>query len=74
MIEAVRDGHAYIAPAEPIGCIEQPPSINRLAGLGWLEGGDPVAPAALFKAGVYHPVLTPAHPGDVAGPTSSFKP
>jgi hypothetical protein len=37
VIEAVRDGHTYIAPAEPFGCIEQPPSINRLAGLGWLE-------------------------------------
>ena len=66
-LRAVRDGHAYIAPSEPFGWIEEPPSINRLLGLAWLRGGDPLTLAALFNASVYNHVLTPAELLAVAG-------
>jgi len=47
-LRAVREGHAYIAPAVPFGWIEEPPSLNRLLGLMWLagRGGDGIAPMA----------------------------
>jgi iron complex transport system substrate-binding protein len=47
-VRAVREGHAYIAPAAPFGWIEEPPSLNRLLGLAWLGGGDAATLAALF--------------------------
>ncbi|WP_428484588.1 ABC transporter substrate-binding protein [Rhodopila sp.] len=59
-VRAVRDGHAFIAPHLPFGWIEEPPSINRLIGLAWLSGRDPVTLAALFNAVVYGHTLTPA--------------
>nr|WP_294527805.1 ABC transporter substrate-binding protein [uncultured Rhodopila sp.] len=59
-VQAVRDGHALVSPALPFGWIEEPPSINRLIGLAWLEGRDPVTLAALSNAIVYGHVLTPA--------------
>ena len=59
---------------EPFGWIEEPPSINRLLGLAWLRGGDPLTLAALFNASVYNHVLTPAQLLAVAGTTPSFKP
>jgi len=57
-LRAVAEGHVLIAPAVPFGWIEEPPSINRLLGLAWLEGGDPLTLAALFNATVYGKVLT----------------
>lgn len=57
-LRAVRDGHAVIAPSVPFGWIEEPPSINRLLGLAWLRGSDPVALATLFNATVYGRVVT----------------
>jgi iron complex transport system substrate-binding protein len=59
-VRAVRDGHALVSPAVPFGWVEEPPSINRLIGLAWLEGRDPVTLAALSNAIVYGHVLTPA--------------
>ncbi len=59
-VRAVREGHAVVAPALPFGWVEEPPSINRLIGLAWLEGRDPVLLAALSNAIVYGHVLTPA--------------
>ena len=73
-LRAVRDSHAYVAPREPFGWIEEPPSINRLLGLAWLRGGDPLTLAAMFNASVYNHVLTPAELQAVAGTTPSFKP
>ncbi len=64
-VRAVRDGHAFVAPSLPFGWIEEPPSINRLLGLAWLEGGDGATLAALFNAVVYGHVLTPAQHADV---------
>jgi iron complex transport system substrate-binding protein len=58
-LRAVREGHALVAPALPFGWIEEPPSINRLLGLAWLSGHDPVTLAALFNAVVYGRTLTP---------------
>jgi iron complex transport system substrate-binding protein len=58
-VRAVREGHAVVAPALPFGWVEEPPSINRLIGLAWLEGRDPVLLAALSNAIVYGHVLTP---------------
>nr|WP_294505890.1 ABC transporter substrate-binding protein [uncultured Rhodopila sp.] len=59
-VRAVRDGHALVSPALPFGWVEEPPSINRLIGLAWLEGRDPVTVAALSNSIVYGHVLTPA--------------
>jgi iron complex transport system substrate-binding protein len=57
-LRAVRDGHALVAPALPFGWIDEPPSINRLLGVAWLSGHDPMTLAALFNAVVYGRVLT----------------
>jgi iron complex transport system substrate-binding protein len=73
-LRAVRESHAYIAPSEPFGWIEAPPSINRLLGLAWLRGGDPMTLAALFNTAVYNHVLTQAQLLAIAGTTPSFKP
>jgi iron complex transport system substrate-binding protein len=35
-IKAVRTGRLYIAPDDPFGWIDSPPSVNRLIGLRWL--------------------------------------
>jgi iron complex transport system substrate-binding protein len=35
-IAAVRSGRIHLAPAEPFGWIDFPPSLNRLVGLPWL--------------------------------------
>jgi iron complex transport system substrate-binding protein len=59
-VRAVREGHAVVSPALPFGWVEEPPSINRLIGLAWLEGRDPVLLAALSNAIVYGHVLTQA--------------
>jgi iron complex transport system substrate-binding protein len=49
-----------VSPALPFGWIEEPPSINRLIGLAWLEGRDPLTLASLSNAIVYGHVLTPS--------------
>jgi iron complex transport system substrate-binding protein len=59
-VRAVREGHVYVAPSLPFGWIEEPPSLNRLLGLAWLEGRDPVTLAATFNAVVYGRALSPA--------------
>jgi iron complex transport system substrate-binding protein len=59
-VRAVREGHVLIAPSLPFGWVEEPPSINRLIGLAWLGGRDPVTLAALSNAVVYGRTLTPA--------------
>ena len=56
-----------VSPALPFGWVEEPPSINRLIGLAWLEGRDPVTLAALSNAIVYGHVLTPAERDGVLG-------
>jgi iron complex transport system substrate-binding protein len=38
-LRAVRDGRAFYAPTVPFGWIDEPPSVNRLLGLEWLEEG-----------------------------------
>ena len=73
-LRAVRDGHAYIAPSVPFGWIEEPPSINRLLGVAWLRGGDPMTLAALFNSMVYGRVLTADQLSAIAGTTPSMKP
>ena len=35
-VPAVANGRVYLAPSEPFGFIDSPPSVNRLAGLIWL--------------------------------------
>jgi iron complex transport system substrate-binding protein len=73
-LRAVRDHHAYIAPSTPFGWVEQPPSINRLLGLAWLRGGDPLTLAALFNSVVYGRNLTQDQLLGIAGTTPSLKP
>jgi len=57
-IRAVREGHAVVAPNQPFGWLDEPPSINRLLGLAWLGGSDPRTLAGLFNAVVYGRALT----------------
>jgi iron complex transport system substrate-binding protein len=71
-LRAVRDGYAYIAPSVPFGWIEEPPSINRLLGLAWLRGGDPLTLAALFNATVYGKALTQDQVLAIAGSTPTL--
>jgi iron complex transport system substrate-binding protein len=71
-LRAVRDGHAYIAPSVPFGWVEEPPSINRLLGLAWLRGGDPLTLAALFNATVYGRALTQDQLLAIAGATPTL--
>ncbi|HUN41498.1 MAG TPA: ABC transporter substrate-binding protein [Acetobacteraceae bacterium] len=59
-LRAVHAGHVLVAPALPFGWIEEPPSINRLLGVAWLSGRDPMTLAATFNAVVYGRVLTAA--------------
>ncbi len=73
-LRAVRDGHAMIAPSEPFGWVEEPPSINRLLGLAWLRGSDPTTLATLFNTIVYNYVPTPAQLDAIVGATAAFKP
>jgi iron complex transport system substrate-binding protein len=73
-LRAVRDGHAVIAPSEPFGWVEEPPSINRLIGLAWLRGSDPITLAAIFNTIVYNHVLTRTDLLAIAGTTPLFKP
>jgi iron complex transport system substrate-binding protein len=73
-LRAVRGGHAYIAPSVPFGWVEEPPSINRLLGLAWLRGGDPLTLAALFNSTVYGRTLTTDQLLAIAGTTPSITP
>ncbi|HTW69596.1 MAG TPA: hypothetical protein VME47_06895 [Acetobacteraceae bacterium] len=73
-LRAVRDGHALVAPALPFGWIEEPPSINRLLGLAWLSGRDPMTLAATFNAVVYGRVLTATQLNDVLAGVRTVSP
>ncbi|HVC59869.1 MAG TPA: ABC transporter substrate-binding protein [Acetobacteraceae bacterium] len=73
-VRAVRDGHVLVAPSLPFGWIEDPPSINRLLGLAWLEGRDPLALASLFNAVVYGRALPPTQLAAVLGGIRSLQP
>jgi len=44
-LRAVREHHAYAAPNLPFGWIEEPGSVNRVLGVAWLTGEDPIAAA-----------------------------
>jgi iron complex transport system substrate-binding protein len=59
-VRAVREGHVLISPSLPFGWVEEPPSINRLVGLAWLSGRDPVTLAAVSNAVLYGHALTSA--------------
>jgi iron complex transport system substrate-binding protein len=67
-VRAVREGNVLVAPSLPFGWIEEPPSINRLLGLAWLEGSDPETLAAITNAVVFGHVLTPAEHAAVLSP------
>jgi iron complex transport system substrate-binding protein len=73
-VRAVRLGHAFVAPSLPFGWVEEPPSINRLIGLAWLRGSDPVTLAALSNAVVYGHTLTPAELDSVLAGSGSMQP
>lgn len=59
-LRAVREGHAYVMPRKPFGWIDHPPSINRLLGVEWLHGDDPIVAARAFYAEVYGRTPDPA--------------
>ncbi|HVY17353.1 MAG TPA: ABC transporter substrate-binding protein, partial [Rhodopila sp.] len=71
-LRAVRTHHAVFAPSVPFGWIEEPPSINRLLGLAWLKGSDPVGLAALFNAAVYGRALDATQMRAITDNTISF--
>jgi iron complex transport system substrate-binding protein len=73
-VRAVREGHALVAPALPFGWVEEPPSINRLIGLAWLSGGDPVTLASLANAVVYGRTLTTTERATVLAGVRSVQP
>jgi iron complex transport system substrate-binding protein len=73
-VRTVREGHAYVSPSLPFGWVEEPPSINRLLGLAWLSGRDPLTLAALFNATVYGQPLTPVQLETVLGGAPSVQP
>lgn len=73
-LRAVHDGHALVAPALPFGWIEEPPSINRLLGVAWLSGRDPMTLAATFNAVVYGRVLTAAQLNDALAGVRTMPP
>jgi iron complex transport system substrate-binding protein len=73
-VRAVREGHALVAPSLPFGWLEEPPSINRLLGLAWLSGHDPVVLAALVNAAVYGRALTPTQLDTVLAAVHSLQP
>jgi iron complex transport system substrate-binding protein len=73
-VRAVREGHALVAPSAPFGWLEEPPSINRLIGLTWLSGRDPVTLGALFNAVVYGHALTSAQLTAVLASVHSLQP
>jgi len=58
-LRAVRENHVAAAPALPFGWIEEPPSINRLAGLAWLSGQPAAEVTEQINALVYGRTLTP---------------
>ena len=35
-VPAIASGRVFLAPSQPFGFIDEPPSINRLIGLTWL--------------------------------------
>jgi hypothetical protein len=52
-LRAVRAHRVLIAPGQPFGWVDEPPSINRLAGLMWLGGSDAGTAGAIFNSVVY---------------------
>jgi len=73
-VRAVREDHVHFAPSLPFGWVEEPPSINRLLGLAWLNGHEPAAVASLFNAVVYGRALTPAQLETVLGGVRPIQP
>ncbi len=59
-LRAVREGRGLIAPSMPWPWFDEPPSVNRLLGLAWLAGRDPLATAEEFHATFYGRALSPA--------------
>jgi iron complex transport system substrate-binding protein len=73
-VRAVREGHVLVSPSLPFGWVEEPPSINRLAGLAWLSGRDPVTLAAVSNAVLYGHTLTSAELDAVLAGVRSVQP
>jgi len=73
-VRAVQEGRVYGAPAIPFGWLSEPPSINRLLGLAWLQGHEPVLLASLFHAVAYGRAPTPAQLQTVLGQVRWVKP
>jgi iron complex transport system substrate-binding protein len=73
-VRAVREGHALVAPSLPFGWVEEPPSVNRLLGLAWLSGRDPVILAVLTNAVIYGQALTPAQRDKVLAGVRAVQP
>lgn len=73
-VRAVYDGHVLVAPALPFGWIEEPPSINRLLCLAWLENHDPMTLASVFNAVKYGHARQPAQFDAVLAGVAALQP
>ncbi len=73
-VRAVQQGRAVIAPGLPFGWVEEPPSINRLAGVAWLRGHDATLLATTFNAVMYGRPLTPPQLGALLAGVKSPEP
>jgi iron complex transport system substrate-binding protein len=73
-VRAVWEGRVMVAPSLPFGWVEEPPSINRLIGLAWLSGRDPVTLAALSNAILYGHTLSAAELTTVLAGVHSVQP
>jgi len=78
-IDAVRQGRVYLAPKEPFGWFDFPPSVNRLIGLEWLPRvlfpdeaaeGDLAAAVALFYRRFYQVELSAPALAALLGPAT----
>jgi len=68
-IRAVHTGQVMVAPALPFEWIAEPPSVNRLLGLAWLAGADPVGLFASYSAAFQDHVPSAAQLALVAAQT-----
>jgi iron complex transport system substrate-binding protein len=72
-VRAVREHRILVAPSLPFGWIEEPPSLNRLAGVAWLSGQSADDVAQSLGAMLYGRPLTASEVNRVVEATWSAR-